>query len=183
MLRDWVDEPLDHLRRLPAWAAAPAALDRLRRFLHDSLSGLDVTAAAIHGDLWPGNVLFRVNDAGLEVTGVVDWENARRLGLPDTDLVHWWLAGQPAELGAVVRQALASPEQAAAELAALPVPLPNPQLVLEATVLLTWVGHVSAGLARATRNPRSPVWAARNVRPVLQYFALPPSSRRISRAA
>ena len=64
---------------------------------------------------------------------------------------------------------MASPQQAGAELAALPVPLPNPHLALEATVLLTWLGHVSAGLARATtRNPLSPVWAARNIRPVLQ---------------
>ena len=35
-------------------------------------------------------------------------------------------------------------------------------------MLLTWLGHVSAGLARATRNPVSPMWVARNIRPVLQ---------------
>jgi O-antigen/teichoic acid export membrane protein len=182
VLRDWVDEPLDHLRRLPAWAAPPAALDRLADALYESLTGRLVTAAVVHGDFWSGNVLFGVNDAGTEVTGVVDWENARRVGLPDTDLVHWWLAGQPAELGAAVRQALASPEQAAAELAALPVPLPNPHLAVEDTVLLTWLGHVSAGLARATRNPLSPVWVARNIRPVVQRFATA-RTRRLARAA
>ena len=82
-------------------------------------------------------------------TGIVDWENAHQVGLPDTDLVHWWLAGQPVELGAAVRHALRSPEWADAELAALPVALPNPQLAIEDTVLLTWLGHVGAGLARA----------------------------------
>ncbi|HWJ54391.1 MAG TPA: phosphotransferase, partial [Propionibacteriaceae bacterium] len=183
MFRDWVDEPLDHLRRLPAWAAEPSALDRLTELLHECLDGLEVTAAAVHGDFWSGNVLFRVNDAAPEVSGIVDWENGRRVGLPDTDLAHWWLAGQSVELGAAVRQALAAPQQVATELAALPVPLANPQLPLEATMLLTWLGHVSAGLSRATRNPVSPIWVARNIRPVVQLFAAPVTGRPAVKAA
>jgi aminoglycoside phosphotransferase (APT) family kinase protein len=183
VLRRWVDEPLGYLRQLPAWAASPAALDRLARTLHESLTGRQVTATVVHGDFWSGNVLVRAGEAGPEVTGIVDWENADRVGLPDTDLVHWWLAGQPVGLGTAVRQALDVPAWAGAELAALPVALPNPQLATEDTVLLTWLAHVSAGLARATRNSLSRVWVTRNIRPVLQCFAVPNSSRRIARAA
>jgi hypothetical protein len=183
VLRRWVDEPLGYLRQLPAWAATPAALDRLARTLHESLTGCQVTAAAVHGDFWSGNVLVRAGEAGPEVTGIVDWENADRVGLPDTDLVHWWLAGQPVGLGTAVRHALDVPAWAGAELAALPVALPNSQLATEDIVLLTWLGHVGAGLARATRNSLSRVWVTRNIRPVLQCFDVPHSSRRIARAA
>jgi aminoglycoside phosphotransferase (APT) family kinase protein len=183
VLQRWVDEPLGYLRQLPAWAATPSALDRLAKTLHESLTGRQVTAAVVHGDFWSGNVLVRAGEAGPEVTGIVDWENADQVGLPDTDLVHWWLAGQPVELGAAVRHALDVPAWAGAELAALPVALPNPQLATEDTVLLTWLGHVSAGLARATRNSLSRVWVTRNIRPVLQCFAVPHSRRRIARAA
>jgi O-antigen/teichoic acid export membrane protein len=183
VLRRWVDEPLHYLRRLPAWAATPTAVDRLAEALRESLIGRQVTAAVVHGDFWSGNLLVRATEGELEVTGIVDWENAHQVGLPDTDLVHWWLAEQPTELGAAVRHALDFPAWADAELAALPVALPNPQLAIEHTVLLTWLGHVGAGLARATRNPLSPVWVALNIRPVLHYFAVPPSSRRMASAA
>jgi hypothetical protein len=183
MLGRWVDEPLGYLRRLSTWAAPPAALDRLAQTLHESLAGRQVTAAVVHGDFWAGNVLIRSADAGPEVTGIVDWENARRVGLPDTDVVHWWLTAQSVELGAAVCSALATPEWASGQLAALPVTLPNPQLAIVDTVLLTWLGHVSAGLARATRNPLSPVWVARNIRPVVQHFATSAKDGRIARAA
>ena len=183
VLQDWVDEPLGYLRRLPAWAGTPAALDRLAATLHESLTGQRVTAAAVHGDFRSGNVLVRTTEVGPEVTGIVDWGNALRVGLPDTDLVHWWLAGRPIELGAAVRQTLDSPGWADAQLEALPVTRPNPQVPVEDAVLLTWLGHVRAGLARATRNPLSPIWVARNIRAVLQYFAVPTGSRRIARAA
>jgi Phosphotransferase enzyme family len=183
VLRDWVDKPLGYLRRLPAWAASPAALDRLAAALHESLTGRQVTVAAVHGDFWSGNVLVRSTEAGPEVTGIVDWQNARRVGLPDTDLVHWWLAGQPVELGAAVRRALDSPGWADAQLAALPVTRPNPQIPVEDAVLLTWLGHVGAHLARATRNSRSPMWVARNIRPVAHRFPAPVTGWREVKAA
>ncbi len=182
LLRSWVDLPLGYLRRLPAWAAPPQALDRLAETLHESLEGQQVSAAVVHGDFWYKNVLVRPTDSGPEVTGIVDWENARRVGLPDTDLVLWWLGEQPVELGATVRSGLATSEWLNAELAALPVPLRNPQLPIVDTVLLTWLEHVSAGLARATRNRLSRIWVARNVRPVVQWFAAPAPSRQVARA-
>ena len=75
----------------------------------------------MHGDFWPGNVLIDAADRRRGRTGayasrgMVDWENAHAGGLPDVDLLHWWLATQPVELGAAVRQALADPEARSAE--------------------------------------------------------------------
>ena len=37
-----------------------------------------------HGDYWLGNVLFEGNS----VTGIVDWERARRCGTPGLDALH-----------------------------------------------------------------------------------------------
>jgi hypothetical protein len=170
LLEVWVDEPLRHLRRLPKRLADPAGLDALAGRLHQALAEQELGVSTVHGDFWSGNVLV---DEHREVTGIVDWEDGRRVGLPDVDLVHWWLVAQPGELGAVVSRALDEPNAAESALAALPVTRPNPQLGAETVVLLAWLTHVAGGLARAVRNPLSPVWAARNVRPVVARLARP----------
>jgi hypothetical protein len=43
-------------------------------------------------------------DGTVEVTGIVDWENARTVGIPECDLIHLWhlKAGEP---GTAVRRA------------------------------------------------------------------------------
>ena len=91
-------------------AATPAALDRLAGALHEALTGREVTGQGrprrllVRATCWSRARRGRPGGA----PGMVDWENARPVGLPDTDLVHWWLAAQPVELGAAVRQALAA---------------------------------------------------------------------------
>lgn len=170
-LRDWVNEPISHLRRLPARLADPAGLDTMSTVLHQALAEQEVTTSTVHGDFWSGNVLVDHSEDGPIVRGIVDWENGRSGGLPDVDLVHWWLAVQPGELGTAVRRALDDPAAVEAALAAFPVPRPNPQLPVETVVLLAWLGHVAGGLSRAVRHPLSPVWAARNVRPVVARYA------------
>ena len=107
------------------------------------------------------------------MTGVVDWENAHAAGLPDVDLMHWWLATRPVELGAAVRQALADPSAVRRGLAELSISLPNPQIALEHVVLLTWLGHVTAGMDRTSADHLGRVWLARNVKPILQLLAGP----------
>lgn len=168
LLRAWVDEPLDRLRALPTRFADPAGLDAIAAALHRGLAGQELRTSTVHGDFWPGNVLVDTDHA---VTGIVDWEDAQETGLPDVDLVHWWLAAQPGELGAAVGRALARPAEARTALGQLPVARANPQLDLETVVLLAWLTHVAAGLARAVRRPPSPVWALRNVRPVVARYA------------
>jgi hypothetical protein len=56
-------------------------LDDLARGCED-LAGVTVPLVAVHGDYALGNILL----AGGRVTGVVDWELGRPLGLPFTDL-------------------------------------------------------------------------------------------------
>lgn len=167
IVEDWIAEPIRQLRQHRRVSGDQIALDRLQSHLTDALVDRTVAVATTHGDFWPGNVL--VDDGELpRVTGLVDWENSRVRGLPDADLMHWWLSTQPAELGAVVDAALTDPSTAAMQLA--DYSLPNPQLPIEDVVLLTWLWHVSDGLRRASRNSVGRVWVRRNVTPVLHRF-------------
>jgi hypothetical protein len=162
------------LRRQNAPAALAGALDALAERLHRALEGRRVTASCTHGDLWLGNVLLDRPSAATgvkdlpRVTGLIDWENARRCGLPDVDLVHLWLTAQPVELGAAVLNALREPAPTLrACWAELSAPLPNPDLEPHDLVLLAWLWHVTAELGRSTLHRPSRVWVACNVTPVL----------------
>ena len=188
-LARWVDEPLDYLRGLRGLPGDLHSLDRLRTLLHDALAGRQVVTSWVHGDFWPGNVLVEESvaqasrpvdgtDGGepvvdVRVTGLADWENAESGGLPDVDLLHWWLATQPVELGAAVRQVVAQPADVRQQLAELSIELPNPQLALEHLALLTWLRHVTAGMDRTSADHLGRVWLARNVKPILQLLAAP----------
>ncbi|HVK36279.1 MAG TPA: phosphotransferase, partial [Microlunatus sp.] len=182
VLARWVDEPLAYLRGLRGLPGDAQSLDRLQALLHEALLGREVEVAWVHGDFWPGNVLVHPvggaaptesgeGDEGLRVTGVVDWENAHAAGLPDVDLMHWWLSTRPVELGFAVLQALADPDAVRRGLAELSISLPNPQIALEHLVLLTWLGHVTAGMDRTSADHLGRVWLARNVKPILHLLA------------
>ncbi len=178
-LARWVDEPIDYLQALRGLPGDAHSLDRLRRILHEALLDREIEVAWVHGDFWPGNVLVEetvgTDGAGVRVrvTGLADWENAESDGLPDVDLVHWWLAAQPVELGAAVRHAVAHPGEVRRQLAELSITLPNPQLALEHIVLLTWLHHVTAGMGRTQADHLGRVWLARNVKPILQLLSGP----------
>jgi hypothetical protein len=147
------------------------ALDRLRDTLYDALLGRLVTTSGIHGDYWLGNVLLSRDSGTVEVTGIVDWENARLDGLPECDLIHLWITSQPGELGSTVRGAVLSPETVQDAMRRLPVPWSNPQLSASSLVLLTWLWHVTAELQRASRNRVGRLWVARSVKPVLKLLS------------
>jgi hypothetical protein len=70
-----------------------------------------------------------------------------------------------------VLQALADPDAVRRGLAELSISLPNPQIALEHLVLLTWLGHVTAGMDRTSADHLGRVWLARNVKPILHLLA------------
>ncbi len=170
IVQDWITEPLAQLRNHPALARQQGSLDRIESTLTRALAGRTVRTAGTHGDFWPGNALITDGSSAPRITGLVDWENARAVGLPDADLLHWWLSTEPGELGAVVRAMLLDPRSAEARVAKLPLLLVNHEIAIEHLVLLSWLWHVSDGLRRASRNAVGRVWVARNVKPVLDVF-------------
>ena len=135
--------------------------------LGTALRGRRLVLATTHGDCWVGNSLVRIGARGIEVGALVDWEDSRHDGLPDTDFAHLWLTAQGEHIGRSVIDVLRSPD---------PVPLytdlgiaaPNPLLPVEVSVLLAWLGHVAAGLERASRFSLGRIWLAHNVEPVLR---------------
>jgi O-antigen/teichoic acid export membrane protein/aminoglycoside phosphotransferase len=173
ILTDWVDTPISQLRRLPALDGQEFALQRLKEELYGALMDQQVTTSYVHGDYWLGNVLLERTDGRVKATGIVDWENARPVGIPDCDLIHLWLTSQPGELGMIVRRALLSPDAVQSAVARLGTSWTNPQLPTGHLVLLVWLWHVTAELQRATRNRVGPLWLARTVKPILN---LPSSS-------
>ena len=105
VMRDWVDIPIGRLRQIKPLNGADLAFGRLTETLYSALLGQHVIASRVHGDYWLGNILLLPDGERVKVTGIVDWENARRVGLPDCDLIHLWLTSQPSELGSTVRRA------------------------------------------------------------------------------
>ena len=168
VMRDWVDIPVGRLRQIKPLNGADLAFGRLTETLYSALLGQHVIASRVHGDYWLGNILLLPDGEGVKVTGIVDWENARRVGLPDCDLIHLWLTSQPSELGSTVRRALCSPETVRTAVGGLGVSWTNPQLSTGHLVLLVWLWHVTAELERATRNRVGRLWLARTVKPVLE---------------
>ena len=168
LLATWVDGPLAAIRHAYAASGSAANLDRLSAELHTALRGREVVTAYVHGDFWPGNVLIEHEQEEFRVSGIVDWENASSAGLPDLDLVHWWLTTRPGQLGTVVLQALERPQSVLEGLGRWGVTLPNNDLDLRHLILQTWLGHVAAGLCRASTNRVGSVWLSRNVGPVIR---------------
>lgn len=166
----WIEKPVDVIRRAYQRPGAARNLGRLRRELRRGLGGRQMRAALVHGDYWGGNVLTTTTSEGPRTSGIIDWENAMPLGIPDTDLVHWWLTNQPGELGATVLEALANPEAVRSGLSGLGATLANADVETEYIILLTWLWHVSAGLTRASTNRVSLMWVARNISPVVDLF-------------
>ena len=106
----WIDAPLrDLARHGPPPPPVAARVRRLRRELHDAVASREFSAGWIHGDYWPGNVLFA--DASERPAGIVDWESAGRPELPLHDVLHLLVSSRRAasgeQLGAIVRDQLA----------------------------------------------------------------------------
>ncbi len=167
------DDVLDGMvdRRIDVVAGARGGIDAdhtlrgLRDELRAALGRAGVLELArVHGDVTPGNLVRH----GTRIVGLIDWEDTVPRGLPAIDLCHLALTVEMErtgrELGDVVRALLDDPARAR-DLDGWPDrPAALPPRAL---VLLTWLHHVAAVLAKSSRAARSPVWHARNVTAVL----------------
>ena len=170
LLERWIDQPAARIAQaLPHSGADRGALERLVGVLHRSVEGHEVTLGWAHGDLHPGNVLV----AEGVVQGIIDWGGACNKSLPVLDLVHWLLTteltGGPRELGGRVAGRLGAPRcwTGAEQRLLLSVP-GGAELPARVLLLLSWLQHVQANLAKSERYSASPVWLRRNVLPVLR---------------
>lgn len=171
LLAEWVDLPAATVVGLDLGDRHAATIKRIADYLWEGLIDKTVTASCTHGDYWPGNVL--VSDAHPEpvVTGIVDWENVMDPGLPEADLMHWFLSTRPGDLGAAVCGVLDGPGQFERYFDPVATNLPNPHIDPEWLVMFAWLWHVANTRTRATRSGPGRIWLARNVHPVLRRFS------------
>lgn len=176
MLERWVNAPLsrveDALARFRPAHGYRRRLDKLTHELQGSLKGKRLTVSWVHGDFSPGNILVTA-DAG-EVTGVLDWDQATPEDLPQLDLVLLFLStrmlSQRRELGDIVGEMLNGAEWTSSErdlLKAAQESLPGDAMGMRELVLLAWLRHVAANLAKSTRYLGHRLWTAKNIEAVL----------------
>ncbi|WP_417310429.1 phosphotransferase [Devosia sp.] len=168
----WIDEPIAALRQsLPENGAA---LSALHRELVDHFHGSAVALGRGHGDYCLDNILFETAPGGAPmVTGIVDWGGSRRDAPAGLDGVFLVLTArarrEERELGHVVRDVLARPEQAAAGLGAL-VAEGLSSNELRALVLLCWLNHATSNLRKSGRYGASRFWQWNNIKLVVMGY-------------
>ncbi len=161
-----VKEPL---ARRPEWVEV---LDATEDRLATELRRETLTVSRTHGDFAPGNVLLSPD--GGSVAGIVDWDQAVPLGLPDLDLVFLLLSArmvrQRRELGSVVatlveQSAFADWEQDLLNRYGL-----NASLGIDTATLveLAWLHHAASNLTKASTYRNHEMWLERNIGHVLR---------------
>jgi aminoglycoside phosphotransferase (APT) family kinase protein len=178
MFERWVGRPLDQIAALPHVRmrdeAVHATIERLRDELATDLVGRGIVTAYTHGDYWLGNLLVAGSSTPWVVSGIVDWEQAGPGRLAALDIAHLLLTTRACqrhqELGTVVARFLHGEtwtpweRDILTQTAATGGELIAPRSL----VLVTWLHHIWAGLAKAERHRRASVWVAANVDRVLE---------------
>jgi hypothetical protein len=172
VLDRWIGE---RAARLAPAAADRGAVGRLEETLRRWWQGRPLTASWVHGDFWPGNVMF--DPATLAVTGIIDWEWAAPGEPPALDLlnlvINARMAGTRRQFGEVVAALARHGDWTPAEVAL--VSAADPGLVAPGDLglprellLLAWLRHVAFNLIQVPGDARNWVWTSRNVDPVLR---------------
>jgi aminoglycoside phosphotransferase (APT) family kinase protein len=173
----WIDARLADLSRSGA-DRHPRFLSRaarLRAELYDAIGGRTLTTSWIHGDYWPGNLLFSPGCS--EVSGIVDWDAADPADLPMHDVMQLVLytrrlcSGQA--LGQIVRGQLRHPSLSPTERRILDRYagwLPDGWPSYRHAVLLYWLRHVAlhARQHSCSADWRYRRWETTNVHAVLE---------------
>jgi O-antigen/teichoic acid export membrane protein len=165
----WVHEPIAAIAEVVQSPRAAAGLQSLHRRLTSELLGRPLTIARLHGDPSFDNLLFSPD--GAEVTGMVDWESSGP-GVPELDLVGLVLARRAhlgtEEMGTEVLDLLANGWSAdERELLGSSWSV-NAHVRPTTFVLLAWLGHVGANLAKTERYGHNGWWVRHNVVQVLE---------------
>jgi aminoglycoside phosphotransferase (APT) family kinase protein len=167
----WIDARLEDLARSGA-GRHPRFHSRARRLrdeLGSVLIGSALTTSWVHGDYWPGNLLF--SPADLELTGIVDWDAADPTDLPAHDLLHLVFStrrlASGEQLGQIVRRQLRAPAFSPEERAivgSLCDPAPERHVLL-----LYWLRHAALHARQngCSGGRRYLLWEMRNVHAVL----------------
>ncbi|MCE0767541.1 phosphotransferase [Pseudonocardia kujensis] len=165
----WVHEPLSRVRALVP-RALHADTRGLAARLDAALRGRRASVGWVHGDFSPVNLLA---DPRGRVSGIVDWCEARPVGLQVLDVValHQFavMHGAGRELGPLVLEWLAGPPDAVAErMGAAQRLLGGDPVDHRVLTVLGWLQHVSEVARKSARASANPVWVRRNVRAPLR---------------
>jgi O-antigen/teichoic acid export membrane protein len=169
---DLLEVALEVLGSLPASRLREQAdatkLAQLGSELRDELRRRPVTVARIHGNLWAGNIIC---DPGTRsVTGIVNWEWSGD-DLPVVDVMHLLATSRALverrELGAVVRDIVATGELGGADGALLARVPGVSELSVRSAILLAWLRHVRRRIERGP-DAAGALWMSRNVHQVLE---------------
>ena len=170
IINSWINNPIQIIKdsRLPQYCPRSRdTLDRLKVKMKQYLLHKELTLSWIQGDYWPQNIL--ITPDGSRITGIVDWDQARRCDLPYLDFVNLFLStrrlNEEREIGEVIVEVLnqncwRSMEQQVWEREARIIGGFEPGI--RETVLLFWLRHVSSNLTKSNRYPANPIWVLKN---------------------
>jgi aminoglycoside phosphotransferase (APT) family kinase protein len=171
----WIDSPLrDLARHGPPPPFLAARMQRLRHELHGAVASRTFSAGWIHGDYWPGNLLYAA--ARERPAGIVDWEAARGPELPVHDVLHLLVStrreASGEQLGAIVRDQLTEwswPPRERRLLDRYATWRHDGSLSDRHALLLYWLRQVAMNARQRSRvgGLRYRVWETRNVYAVL----------------
>jgi aminoglycoside phosphotransferase (APT) family kinase protein len=177
LVERWIDARLADLTRSGAGRHPRfrSRASRLREELGDMVTRPSLTTSWIHGDYWPGNLLFSPD--GSTVQGIVDWDAADPADLPMHDLMHLVLytrrliSGRA--LGEIVREQLLDPTLSPLERGILDRYagwLPDRRPSHRHAVLMYWLRHVALHARQHGRATdwRYRLWERTNVHAVLE---------------
>ncbi|MCB0209645.1 MAG: phosphotransferase [Anaerolineae bacterium] len=173
MVERWVNDPINVILGSLSHNVDQAVFNHLALELEAALLNTTFSVSWIHGDFVPENIL--VTKSGDEVVGIVDWELAEPDSLPQIDCgtlflsIRMWTQGR--EIGEIVRDFLQeatdwTPDEQSL-LATAQDRLPGQSLNTRQLVLLCWLRHIAANLAKSTHYASHRLWIAKNISSVI----------------